>query len=172
MQALRWASTLLAELDLLQGRPCVARERLLPLLDRPGLQELDVTFLLPRFAWAQLVLDEAAQARARAAEAVERARRQHYYLALADALRVQGVAMDGTGDQEGAAKAFEQAVVLCRAMPYPYAEALALYEWGMMERRRGDRERGQQRLEEAMAIFRPLGARPYVERTEQALTRA
>lgn len=170
LQALRWASGLMAELDLMQGRPQAACERLTPLLDRPGLQELDVTFLLPRLAWALMELSEVAQALSLAKEAVERARAQHYYLALADALRVQGVVMAVDHQWEQVVTVFEEAVSLARSMPYPYAEARALFEWGRALDGNGEHEKARERLKAALAIFHRLGASPYIEWTDQVLT--
>jgi hypothetical protein len=42
LQALRLAQSTLAERDLLQGRPAAAHARLVPLLDRPGMEEWHV----------------------------------------------------------------------------------------------------------------------------------
>jgi tetratricopeptide (TPR) repeat protein len=169
LQALRWASGLMAELDLMQERPQAAIERLTPLLDRPNVQELDVTFLLPRLAWAQLGRGEIAQALSLATEAVQRARTQHYHLALADALRVQGVVMAVDRRWVEADALFEEAVSLARSMPYPYAEARALFEWGRALDAKGEPEKARERLQDALAIFHRLGAKPYIELTEQAL---
>ena len=58
---------LLAEHDLRAGRPAEAQARLAPLLDRPGLEELDVTRLLPHLAWAHLELGDVTTAVAVAA---------------------------------------------------------------------------------------------------------
>lgn len=170
LQALRWASGLMAELDLMNGRPQPAHDRLISLLDRPGLQELDVTFLLPRLAWALLELGEEAQALSVATEAVERARVQHYHLALADALRVQGVVMAVDRKWEQVEPLFEEAVSVARSMPYPYAEARALFEWGRVLDEKGEPGKARKRLQDALAIFRRLGAIPYIERTKRALT--
>jgi len=69
-------------------------------------------------------------------------------------------------------------VSLARSMPYPYAEARALETHGMMATRKitqrvsgfeGEPEHGRQRLEQALAIYRRLGAKKDVERTEQVL---
>jgi hypothetical protein len=54
-------------------------------------------------------------------------------------------------------------------MPYPYAEARALYERGRLLAKQADREQARPRLAEALGIFRRLGAWPYLERTQQAL---
>lgn len=69
MQALRGASTTMAEIEILENRPDAARTRLVPLRDRPGLRECDVTMFLPLLAWAYLELGQVDLA----AEAVEKA---------------------------------------------------------------------------------------------------
>jgi tetratricopeptide (TPR) repeat protein len=88
---------------------------------------------------------------------------------LVDLLRVQGVLRSRQGRWEEAEQSFGEAVPLARSMPYPYAEARALYEWGVMLRQAGEPERARARLEEGLAIFRRLGARSYAERTEREL---
>jgi tetratricopeptide (TPR) repeat protein len=131
----------------------------------PGIRRL-----LPRLAWALAELGEVVQARSLAKEAVERARAQHYHLALADALRVHGVVMALDHEWEQVETVFEEAVSLSKSMPYPYAEARALFEWGRALDRKGAPEKAREHLEAALAVFHRLGARPYVEWTEQTLT--
>ena len=99
----------------------------------------------------------------------ERAARQSHRLALVDLLRVKGVLRSGQGHWVESEQAFEEAVSLARSMSYPYAEAAALFEWGRMHGAKGEPMLAQSRLKEAVAIFQRLGARPYIERTEQAL---
>jgi hypothetical protein len=62
-----------------------------------------------------------------------------------------------------------EAVSLAATLPYPYAHARGLYEWGRLCIRRGSLGEAQGHLEEALAVFRRIGAQPFVERTEQAL---
>jgi hypothetical protein len=54
-------------------------------------------------------------------------------------------------------------------MPYPYAEARLLHAGGLLHAGKGEPEQARQRLMDALAIFRRLGARPDAERAEQAL---
>ncbi|MBV9280060.1 MAG: tetratricopeptide repeat protein [Chloroflexi bacterium] len=175
LQILRSAHGVLARRDLLEGHPGAALGRLEPLLDRPGLEEHDVTSLLPTLAWAHLARgagqEDLQRAEGLAAEAVRRATAQQNRLALAEALRVQGMVLARQGQWEKAERSFGEAVSLAGSMPYPYAEAWALYEWGMMHAARGDREKARNRLREALEFFRRLGARKDVERTEHALER-
>jgi hypothetical protein len=54
-------------------------------------------------------------------------------------------------------------------MPYPYAEARLLQVSSRVHAERGEPEPARERLEEALAILRRLGARKDIERTEQLL---
>jgi class 3 adenylate cyclase/tetratricopeptide (TPR) repeat protein len=64
---------------------------------------------------------------------------------------------------------FGEAVALAHEMPYPYAEAQALYHWGLACSRRREDVDARARLEGALRIFQRLGAVPYAERTQRAL---
>lgn len=169
LQPLRFAGGLLAELDILEGHPIAALDRLAPLLDRPGLHELDVTLLLPRLAWGHLEMDDRDLARTTITQAVERARRQHHYLALAHALHIQGIIMAREGRREDAEFAFTEAVTLCRDMPYPLAEARALYEHGLLHMHTEKQTHARTFLLDALTVFQRLGARRFAEDTARAL---
>ena len=80
----------IAEVDILEGRAEAARARLIPLLDRPGLEECDVTMLLPVLAWAELELGRPDLADATVEQALGRARPEQMRLVLVEALRVRG----------------------------------------------------------------------------------
>jgi tetratricopeptide (TPR) repeat protein len=170
LRAQRIAQALLGERDLLEGRPSAVLARLEPLLDRPGLEEHDVTGLLPLLAWTHLELGADQPAQEIAAMAIDRADRQHCRVYLVDALRVQGMVLIRHGQWEEAQRSLEAAASLARSMPYPYAEAHALCEYGVLHAKKGEPQRARGRLEEALAIFRRLGARKDLERTEQLLT--
>ena len=165
----RWAQGLLAERDLLLGCPGAARARLVPLLDRPGLEELFVTRFLPTLAWAQLELGQIGEAEHVAAQAIRRMRADNLRLDLPDALRVQAMVLIRQGRWAEAVQALEEGLVLARSMPYPYAEARLLHVYGEMHVLTGEPEPARERLEAALAIFQRLGARKDAERVEQAI---
>jgi tetratricopeptide (TPR) repeat protein len=152
LQNARAAQNALAERDLLEGRPEVARERLEPLLDSPGRQETDVTFLLPRLAWAYLDLGEERHAQELLAQSVARATAGGNRLALLDTLRVQAQAATRQKDWAAAIGALEQGVALSRAMPCPYGEVKALYIYGLMHAAKGEPSQARERLEAAQAL--------------------
>jgi hypothetical protein len=64
---------------------------------------------------------------------------------------------------------FEEAVTRARALPSPYAEGCARYEWGRMLARQGEPGRAEEQLQAALAILEPLGAQPFIQRTQNAL---
>jgi tetratricopeptide (TPR) repeat protein len=162
---------LLAELDLLRGDPAAAVLRLEPLLDRPGLREHNVTVLLPTLAWASLESGDVTRAQQLATEAIERMRAEENVRDLPNALRVHGMVLARQGRWEEAERELGEAVSLAHAMPYPYAEAYALAEWGRISGERGELEKARRQVAEALAIFQELGAAKQVDRAGQILSR-
>ncbi len=169
LQALRLAHRLLAERDVLEGRPAAASARLVPLLDRPGLEEMDVTFLLPYLAWAHLEEGDLAQAAAVAAAAAGRARRKNHRLALVDALRIQALAAIRQQHWAAAEDTLAEGLALARSMPYPYAEARLQQVYGDLHVQKRATEAAREQLQAALDIFRRLGAGKDIERVEQAI---
>ena len=170
LQAVRYAAGLLALGDLRAGRPAGARDRLLSLSDRPGLEEPDVTALLPSLAWASLQLGDTAQANRVAAAAVERARATGYRLILIDALHAQALVCTHMHAWDAARAALAEGLALARTLPYPHGEACLLEADGWLHARGDEREVACAQLAAAAAIYRQLGARMDQERTENAVT--
>ncbi|HKC75238.1 MAG TPA: hypothetical protein VKF37_13730, partial [Chloroflexota bacterium] len=170
LQALRWASGVMTELDVLEGRPEAANARLGPLLDREGLEECDVTALLPVLAWAQLEQGQVEQAASVVEQALARARAEDMQLVLVEALLVQAMIAIRQKRWAQAQRSLEEGVALARRMPHPYAEARLLHVDGQRHAATGEPEPARERLAAALAIFRRLGACQDVEQTEQALT--
>jgi len=171
LQALRWASTTMAELEILEGRAAAARARLVPLLDRPGLEECDVTALLPVLAWAQLELGAVDEAAATVEQALRRARPEEMHLVVVEALRVQALVLLRREQWDEAARSLAEGLALARAMPYPYAEARLLHLDGTLRAQQGEGAAARDHLAAARAIFARLGARRDSERLEGTLAR-
>ena len=102
-------------------------------------------------------------------QAVRRGREQREQLVLADALRVQGMVLIRLGRHEEARQVLEEGLALAQGMPYPYAEARSLFQLGMMHVQQREAHQARSWLQEALAIFRRLGARVEIERTEALL---
>jgi len=168
LQALRWASGLRAELDVLQGRPEAALTRLEPLLDRPGMEEYDVTAVLPVLALAHLRAGDAVRAADIVVQATRRAR-PDARLVLVDALRVRALVAIEQGNWREAYRALDEGVAVAREMPYPHAEARLRQAYAEAHTRVGHSAAALEHLETAQAIFNRLGARKDAEVTERAI---
>jgi tetratricopeptide (TPR) repeat protein len=169
--ALRWAQGILAERDVVTGQAEAARARLVPLLARPGQEQMSNGILLvSTLAWAYLELDDLEQADARIEQALGRARAVSDGRSLPDVLRVHALVRAQQGRWAEATAALEEGLTLARHTPYPYAEGRLLHDYGVLHLKRGQTEHSRQRLEAALAIFRRLGARKHIERAEQLLT--
>jgi len=150
------------------GDAAAAYARLEPLLDRLGLQERQVTPLLPLLAWAQLELDRDEQAAVTLAACHARRGR----LWLVDALRVRAMLAMKQQQWQDAAASLDESLALCRAMPYPYAEAKALYVYGQFHTAKGEPDLAREQYHAALAICERLGEglyRPHIERALAAL---
>jgi tetratricopeptide (TPR) repeat protein/DNA-binding XRE family transcriptional regulator len=190
LQALRWAQSSLAEYDLLEDQPEAARGRLEPLLDRPGLQEGLVTYIMPYLAWAYLEKDDLERAEGYVRECLERAAGERIRLAWVDALRVRALIAihrnrtpdraaghkEKVHDQAGesasladAQAALDEAIHLCREMGFPYGLAKLHYTRGMLALQAEDIGGARRSLEEAKAILDSLDERLYRERVERLL---
>lgn len=168
--ALRQVESMLAEDDLLHGQAASARARLEAIMRRLGDQQsfLDAEFL-PLLGWAALELGEEERAEGLIAAGIERARTSQHRLALVDALRIQAQLCVRQQRWAEAEAALEEALILCRAMPYPWAEAKALYIFGLLYQAKGEKALARERLEEALAILHRLGERLYTAQVQAAL---
>lgn len=171
LQPRRYANHFLARLDLRNGKAQRAIDRLAPLLDRPSLEEQDVTTFLPCLAQAYLDSGDVSRARDFAAAAVDRARRQHHHLALVDGLRVLGMARLRLGHPREALDALEEARRLAHTLPHPYAEAQSSYELGIAHWQQGESDLAREHFATALALFEKLGDQPDAERARQQLGR-
>jgi tetratricopeptide (TPR) repeat protein len=170
----RVVQSYLAECDLLEGRPEMARARLVPLIDREeGVQEREVTsYVLPVLAWAHLELGDIEQAAETIEAALRRQRAASYRLPLVGALRVRALVALRQGDVLSAEQALGEGLALAQAIPYPHGEGRLLEVFGRLHLQRGEPAAGRERLEAAQAILRRLGASKDLERAEQLLTAA
>jgi len=165
-QAIEHVETFLAELDVLEGRPEAARDRIAPLAAEP---DADLGLLLPVLARAYGALGEIDRSLEVAQDAVRQIRELGEGLYLIEALTVQGMALIDLGRWADAKESLDEALPLAQRMPYPLAEGRILVELGRMHRGQGEDAAAQGAFEEALTIFRRLGARKDAEGTEQML---
>jgi tetratricopeptide (TPR) repeat protein len=121
---------LLAERDVLEGRPAAACARLAPLLSTAEQEQRHIIPVLPTLAWAHLELGAVCQAADLAAQAITQARARHNRLSLVDALQVQGLVLTRQERWEEAEHSLAEGVELARSMPYPYGEGRLLHAYG------------------------------------------
>jgi tetratricopeptide (TPR) repeat protein len=165
------AHALLAEREILEGHPDAACGRLAPWLNAPRQDIWGGQNLQPTLAWAYLELGEVAAAAEMVGQAITRIRAVGYYrTVLVHALWVQAMVATRQGRWEDAERTLEEGLALARSMPYPYAEARLLHVYGQMHAQMGEPVPARERLQEALAIFRRLGARKDAERAEKTLT--
>jgi len=169
VQVLRFITALRAERELLAGRADAANKLLLPWFTDEPMQERTRLELSVLRAWAAVELGLEADANALVGDTVRSARANQMDLILPDALRVQALlAMRRQGWAE-AERALEEAIDLSHKMPYPYAEAKALYVSGHLWATRGKSAQAHTSFEEALAICHRLGERLYGAAIERRL---
>jgi tetratricopeptide (TPR) repeat protein len=161
---------LLAQWEILEGRPDAACARLAPLPDAAGQDVWAGAEVRCAFAWAHLDMGHVAVAEEMVGQAVARVRSQGHRLALVNALWVQAMIATRQGRWEDAELALEEGLSLARRMLYPYAEGRLLHVYGQMHVAKGEPGPARERLEAALAIFRRLGARKDAECIEGTLT--
>jgi tetratricopeptide (TPR) repeat protein len=160
------ARTLLARLDLLEGRPEQTRGLLSPRQDHPGL----ATGMLPTtLAMAHLDCGDLDAAQATVDEAIQLAQRGEARLVEAEARVVRGRLMTRREQWKTAEHDLQCATKMAAAMPYPHFHARALHELGLMYGAKGESHQARKHLEEALAIFQGLGAHSHVEHVSRAL---
>jgi tetratricopeptide (TPR) repeat protein/DNA-binding XRE family transcriptional regulator len=161
-----WDATAgLADQDLFAGRAEAALRRLSPLPRSGQIPDLSNVDVLAR---AYLATGEAAEAEAILTTWIAQCKRKFPQQCI-DALWSLGAAQAAREHWAEADASFTEAVALAHEMPYPYAEARALYHWGLAFLQRQRIAEARERLEDALLVFERLGATPYVERTKQML---
>lgn len=101
----------------------------------------------------------------------ERAARSRIPWSLAVSARCRALVLAAGGELEPAAEALERAVAEHERCPVPFERARTLLVQGKVLRRLKQKRQARAALEEALAIFRGLGADPWAARTEDELRR-
>jgi hypothetical protein len=87
-------------------------------------------------------------------EGIDRARAQGNILTLVELLRARGMVVARERRWDEAERVSEEAVSVARSLRHPYAEARALYEWGLMYAGRPDPKLSGEQLEVRPRSFR------------------
>ena len=157
-EVLRYAQSRLLELEVLQGRPAEAIARLGPRAEVSDLTWWYDVLVLSVLAEAHADTGEAKRAEVVADLALGRARLMRNRVDGVETLRVHAKSLSMQGRAEGARASLEEALSWARSMPYPYAEARILNEYGMLHVREREPKVARGRLCAALEIFGRLGA--------------
>lgn len=163
----RFAERLLAEHDLLNGDPKRALDRLTPYLQQDRWRE-DAGYMRT-LAWAYLANGRESEAQDAAAGAIARATALKDQPELVEGLIMHGAILAQQGRWEAARQHLDYALSGARRMPFPFGEARALYQYGLMYRYKGDAVQADDALAEALALFVGLGAFKDAELIERAM---
>jgi tetratricopeptide (TPR) repeat protein len=166
VEAMDGAHLFLAEWELLTGQPERAVERLEAAL-AAGVDGQLQTSWQTRLAEARLACGDVDGA-GRLIEAIlSNPGSRMYRMYTTDTLRVLGMVRIAQERWEEAWAALDEGLRV--AYDLPFRRARILHELGLMHAARGEPEDARTVFAEALTIFEELGARPYTERTEQAL---
>jgi tetratricopeptide (TPR) repeat protein len=91
--------------------------------------------------------------------------------AMAAAARVRGLLAEAEGDLEGAESELEAAVGVGREVGWPLELGRSLLALGTVQRRAQKKHAARQTLDQAVAVFEELGAKPWAERARRELGR-
>jgi tetratricopeptide (TPR) repeat protein len=165
-QLLRGAHAILAENELLQGRPDAALALFEQVRDASDeALEIDV----PIFAWIHIEVGEYTQAETMLATYVTRAAAEGELLFIEDGHRTQAILSLRKGSLKDTEQILEKTLARCRAFSYPYGEAKSLWVCGLMYEAQGRLEAARESYSAALTILNQLGERLYAELIERTL---
>jgi tetratricopeptide (TPR) repeat protein len=167
----------LAERDLVAGRAAEARTHLQELLSLPGARTHAASgaLALPYLAWAEAEVGEVEQAAVTVEDGIAWIAAAHFQLFLPDALRIRALIAAKQRRWDAAATDVVRAIEMAQAMPYPHAEAKALYVYGLLHAAKGEPKRACKRYQAALAICERLGEglyRPHIEQDLELISQS
>lgn len=158
----------LARQDVIQGRPAKALDMVQQMLSDTCLQTEERFQALLLAAEAALDLRRDGLAR----EYLEELRllqfRREVWSAVPHAV-LNGILASHEGRNDAARTIFGDALKQAREIPFRLGEAEVLRAWGLSEEAAGEPDRARGHLEEALNIYRDLGARPLADTVEREL---
>lgn len=136
--------------------------------DAPELALFPVGPVMAEALWRNGKLDEAADS---LVSYEARARQLGRVSAVVGAGRVRGLLEAGRHDAVAALRAFDETAPLAGALPQPLEAARFMTAHGTVLARLGRRTAAVDRITQARQILDRIGARPYLQRTDQELER-
>jgi DNA-binding CsgD family transcriptional regulator len=140
-------------------------------LDRVGFREPAVWRVDGDAIEAAVGVGDLERAEAFVSRFEERAERSQIPWSLAVSTRCSGLLLAAGGNLEGAAQALERSIAEHERSPVPFERARTLLVQGQVLRRLKRKREARAALEEALSIFRRLGAEAWERRAEDELAR-
>jgi DNA-binding CsgD family transcriptional regulator len=167
-------ASVLGFLELSVGNAAAADRYLRPVADRLeelGWGEPSVYRVLPNAIEALVALGELDEAHRLLQRLEERGREARSLWADACAGRCRGLVLAAEGDLHGALETLETALRVHRRIPVPFEHARTLLVLGVCQRRTKRWAAARRSLQQALDMFRRLGASLWAERAEKELGR-
>lgn len=164
-----WTRALLAERDILASRAASAAAGLRETIHRLEAEPGSKCYLLAPLAWAESELGERENAIALLAEARQVAEALGNRMVLVDIERVEALLALQACRWEDARQALDRSLEICRAMPYPYAEAKALLVYGDLCAATSGWAQARSHYAQALGICERLGERLYHAHIQMAI---
>lgn len=164
----------LGHLALSQGDPAAAADDLEATVrgvEAVGAFEYPVATGVPDLVEALTESGESERAAHLTRALAEAGRRRDRPWALATAARCEALLAAAAGDLERAGAAADAALVEHERLAMPFERARTLLVKGRVQRRAGERRAARATLEEALALFRGMGARFWAEKAAAELAR-
>jgi ATP/maltotriose-dependent transcriptional regulator MalT len=174
MRGIPWLLVSEALLELSLGDfPAAGRalEPLIALLEANGVGEPMRAYYLPEAVEVLIGLGEIARAGALLEPFAHRARELDRPWAIAHALRCRSLLAAAQGNLDAALADADEAVQLWHQLEMPLELGRTLITLGQVRRRRRERRAAREALEQAVVLFRDLGARVWAERAAEELRR-
>jgi tetratricopeptide (TPR) repeat protein len=169
------ARCVLAQRDLLAGQPEAARAWVAGYLTRDDASPLDPHIdantldLQWVLVWTLTETGETRRAQMLADQALDKATGWRYPVTQVDALWACAFVALRMADWDTASSRLDEALALCRVLPYPHAEARCLYLYGQLHASQCDARRACECLDAALTICLRLGERFYSTVIEREL---
>jgi DNA-binding CsgD family transcriptional regulator len=169
-----WRCATLALLELSLGNAEAAwasSEDFTAPVEAQGVGEPVLVFFLPDAIEALVAIGRLEQAEGLASSLERRGRELDGAWAIATGARCRGLLLAARADFTGSEQALADALTEHERLDMPFERARTLFAKGVVERRAKQRARARASLAEALAEFERLGARLWVERAREELTR-
>lgn len=164
-----WAQGYLAEWDLLQEREESALQRFEALLEHPEIESQYRPFLERKLSQVCVACGELERAERLISGQMEEESRRGWMHGRSQWLAIKGQLRAAQGRWTEARAIFEEALAFARKRRMALDLGETAHAYGKALAHRGETDAARERFEEALDVFKRMGAGPYIQRTQRAL---